>query len=85
MAEEMASLRPFLSAAGRRRLNLDERRSLTTIGHREAVSVPRNTLYVNPAGVLRDDAGSREAPRPGPTRRTRPASCSTAAASTGRC
>src|SRR4051812_12813502 len=65
MAEEMASLRPFLSAAGRRRLGLDERRSLTTTGHREAVSLPRNTLYVNPAGVLRDDAGSPEGAAPG--------------------
>lgn len=65
MAEGMASLRPFLSAAGQRRLGLDDRRSLTTNAYREAVSVPRNTLFTNQAGVLRGDAGSPDGAAPG--------------------
>jgi predicted TIM-barrel fold metal-dependent hydrolase len=65
MADGMASLRPFLSAAGQRRLGLDGRHSLTTTGHREAVSIPRNTLFVNPAGVLRGDAESPAGAAPG--------------------
>jgi predicted TIM-barrel fold metal-dependent hydrolase len=65
MREGMASLRPFLSAGGRRRLGLDDRRSLTTTGHREAVSIPRNMLFTNQAGVLRGDAGSPEGAAPG--------------------
>ena len=32
---------------------------------REAVSVPRNMLYVNPAGVLRDDARAPDGSAPG--------------------
>ncbi|WP_091073673.1 hypothetical protein [Microlunatus sagamiharensis] len=83
MAEGMASLRPHLSAAGARRLGLDERRSLTASGHHEVVSVPRNTLFVNQAGVLRADAASPEGAAPAPTRPTRPTSCSTGSASTG--
>ena len=51
----LGDLRPFLSRTDQRRLGLDERRGLTTVGHREAVSIPRNTLFVNQAGVLRDD------------------------------
>ena len=65
MADGMASLRPFLSQAGQRRLGLDERRPLTPTAHREAVSVPRNTLFVNQAGVLRDDAASPNGAAPG--------------------
>jgi predicted TIM-barrel fold metal-dependent hydrolase len=61
----LGELRPFLSQAAQRRLGLDERRGLTTIGHREAVSIPRNTLYVNPAGVLRDDARAPDGSAPG--------------------
>jgi predicted TIM-barrel fold metal-dependent hydrolase len=61
----LGELRPFLSQAAQRRLGLDERRDLTTIGHREAVSIPRNTLYVNPAGVLRDDARAPDGSAPG--------------------
>src|SRR3954471_20297363 len=61
----MGDLRPFLSRAGQRRLGLDERRDLTTTGHREAVSIPRNTLYVNQAGVLRDDARAPDGSAPG--------------------
>ena len=37
----MAELRPFLSQAAQRRLGLDDRRYLTTKGHREPVSIPR--------------------------------------------
>ena len=65
MREGMASLKPFLSARGRRRLGLNDRRSLTTTGHREAVSIPRNMLFTNQAGVLRGDAGSPEGAAPG--------------------
>jgi len=61
----MGDLRPHLSTAGRHRLGLDDRRGLTTTGHREQVSVPRNMLYVNRAGVLRDDARSPDGSAPG--------------------
>jgi uncharacterized protein len=61
----LADLRPFLSQAELRRLGLDERRNLTTVGHREAVSIPRNLLYVNQAGVLRDDARAPDGSAPG--------------------
>jgi len=61
----MADLRPYLSRAGLRRLGLDDRRELTTTGHREAVSIPRNMLYVNQAGVLRDDARAPDGSAPG--------------------
>jgi uncharacterized protein len=61
----LADLRPFLSRAQQRRLGLDERRNLTTAGHREAVSIPRNLLYVNQAGVLRDDARAPDGSAPG--------------------
>jgi uncharacterized protein len=65
MRRGMAELSPYLSPAGRRRLGLDERRDLTTAGHREAVSIPRNMLYVNQAGVLRDDARAPDGSAPG--------------------
>src|SRR5688572_7758164 len=61
----MGDLRPFLSQASQRRLGLDERRNLTTVGHREPVSIPRNMLYVNQAGVLRDDARGPDGSAPG--------------------
>ncbi|WP_193611722.1 amidohydrolase family protein [Nocardioides lijunqiniae] len=64
MRHGMTDLRPFLSQAAQRRLGLDERRSLTTVGHREAVSIPRNMLYVNQAGVLRDDARAPDGSSP---------------------
>ena len=61
----LGDLRPYLSRAAQHRLGLDERRSLTAQGHREAVSIPRNTLYVNQAGVLRDDARAPDGSAPG--------------------
>ena len=61
----LGDLRPHLSRAAQRRLGLDERRNLTTRGHREAVSIPRNLLYVNQAGVLRDDARAPDGSAPG--------------------
>src|SRR4051794_12730001 len=61
----MADLRPFLSTAGLRRPGPDDRRPLTTTGHHEAVSIPRNMLYVNQAGVLRDDARAPDGSAPG--------------------
>src|SRR4051812_19498697 len=61
----MHDLRPHLSQAAQRRLGLDDRRDLTTTGHREAVSIPRNLLYMNQAGVLRDDARAPDGSAPG--------------------
>jgi predicted TIM-barrel fold metal-dependent hydrolase len=61
----MADLKPYLSQVAQRRLGLDERRNLTAVGHREAVSIPRNMLYVNQAGVLRDDARAPDGSAPG--------------------
>ncbi|GAA5145496.1 amidohydrolase family protein [Nocardioides marinquilinus] len=65
MAGGMTDLRPHLSRGAQRRLGLDDRRNLSTIGHREAVSIPRNMLYVNQAGVLRDDARAPDGSSPG--------------------
>jgi uncharacterized protein len=61
----MADLRPFLSQSAQHRLGIDGRRELTTGGQREAVSIPRNMLYVNPAGVLRNDAHTPDGLAPG--------------------
>jgi uncharacterized protein len=51
----MSDLRPYLSLSSQHRLGIDEQRA-STRSYREPVSVPRNLLYVNPAGVLRRDA-----------------------------
>jgi predicted TIM-barrel fold metal-dependent hydrolase len=61
----MGELKPYLSRASQHRLGLDGRRGLTTSGQREAVSIPRNMLYVNPAGVLRGDAYAPDGSAPG--------------------
>jgi predicted TIM-barrel fold metal-dependent hydrolase len=61
----LGDLRPFLSRAAQHRLGLDGRRGLTTGGQREATSIPRNLLYVNPAGVLRGDAHAPDGSAPG--------------------
>jgi predicted TIM-barrel fold metal-dependent hydrolase len=61
----MTDLRPYLSRSAQRRLGLDDRRGLSTTGSREAVSVPRNMLYVNQSGVLRDDARAPDGSAPG--------------------
>jgi predicted TIM-barrel fold metal-dependent hydrolase len=61
----MAELGPYLSQSAQHRLGIDGRRGLTTGGQRETVSIPRNMLYVNPAGVLRGDAHSPEGFAPG--------------------
>jgi uncharacterized protein len=61
----MADLGPFMSQASQHRLGIDGRRGLTTGGQREAVSIPRNMLYVNPAGVLRGDAHGPDGAFPG--------------------
>ena len=61
----MGDLKPHLSRASQHRLGIDGRRGLTTSGQREAVSIPRNMLYVNPAGVLRDDARAPDGSAPG--------------------
>ena len=56
MRRGMADLEPYLSAASRHRLGLGDSRELAAPSRREPVSIPRNSLYVNPAGVLRRDA-----------------------------
>src|SRR4051794_6883757 len=61
----LGDLRPFLSTTAQHRLGIDGRRGLATSGQREAVSIPRNTLYVNPAGVLRGDAYAPDGSAPG--------------------
>lgn len=61
----MGDLKPFLSTEGKHRLGIDGRLTLTTGGQREAVSIPRNMVYVNPAGVLRGDAHSPDGAYPG--------------------
>jgi predicted TIM-barrel fold metal-dependent hydrolase len=61
----MGDLKPHLSRASQHRLGLDGRRGLTTSGQREAMSIPRNMLYVNPAGVLRGDAYAPDGSAPG--------------------
>ena len=61
----LGDLRPFLSTAAQHRLGIDGRRGLTTGGQREAVSIPRNLLYVNAAGVLRGDAHAPDGSAPG--------------------
>jgi uncharacterized protein len=61
----MGDLKPYLSIAAQHRLGIDGRRGLTTGGQREAVSIPRNMLYVNPAGVLRGDAYAPDGSAPG--------------------
>ncbi len=65
MKRGLSELGPFLSAAQRHRLGIDGRRGLTTAGQRETVSIPRNMLYVNPAGVLRGDAHAPDGSAPG--------------------
>ncbi|MDX6327114.1 MAG: uncharacterized protein QOK15_3468 [Nocardioidaceae bacterium] len=61
----LGDLRPYLTVAAQHRLGIDGRRGLTTGGQREAVSIPRNMLYVNPAGVLRGDAHAPDGSAPG--------------------
>jgi predicted TIM-barrel fold metal-dependent hydrolase len=61
----MADLKPYLSTASQHRLGIDGRRGLMTGGQREAVSIPRNLLFVNPAGVLRGDAYGPDGSAPG--------------------
>jgi predicted TIM-barrel fold metal-dependent hydrolase len=65
MKRGLGELGAFMSTAARHRLGIDGRRGLTTVGQREAVSIPRNTLYVNPAGVLRGDAHAPDGSAPG--------------------
>jgi len=65
MKQGLVELGPHLSRSAQHRLGLDERRDLSTVGHREAVSIPRNTLYMNSAGVLRDDARADDGSAPG--------------------
>jgi predicted TIM-barrel fold metal-dependent hydrolase len=52
----MADLKPYLSTASQRRLGIGEQVELSGHGGREPVTVPRNLMYVNPAGTIRRDA-----------------------------
>ena len=61
----MADLEPYLSVAARHRLGIGDQRELSARYRREPVSIPRNMLYVNPAGVLRRDAYSPDGAAPG--------------------
>ncbi len=67
LAHGLEDLAPFLSAAWRRRIGVGESPSARN-AYRDRVSIPRNLLYVNPAGVLRRDAvppdGSAPASQP---------------------
>jgi predicted TIM-barrel fold metal-dependent hydrolase len=46
----LEDLKPYLARPWRRLIGLDD------AGGREGISIPRNVLYINPAGVLRRDA-----------------------------
>lgn len=56
MDRNLIELKPYLSTASRRRLGLGESRELSAPRSREQVFIPRNTMYVNPAGAIRRDA-----------------------------
>jgi uncharacterized protein len=51
----LGDLAPYLSIASQHRLGIDAQAGPTG-SRREPVSIPRNQLYFNPAGVLRRDA-----------------------------
>ncbi len=61
----LADLGPYLSAAGRHRLGIVAPGSAQTNLNREPVSIPRNQMYFNPAGVLRRDATPPDGAAPG--------------------
>ncbi|MDP9234654.1 MAG: amidohydrolase [Actinomycetota bacterium] len=52
----MEDLAPYLSAALRHRIGIGEQPARSRNSYRDPVSIPRNLLYFNPAGVLRRDA-----------------------------
>ncbi|MEA2485284.1 MAG: uncharacterized protein QOD46_395 [Actinomycetota bacterium] len=64
----LADLAPYLSTAAKHRIGIDDGQ-VARRTYREPVSIPRNQLYFNPAGVLRRDAvppdGSVPASDPG--------------------
>jgi predicted TIM-barrel fold metal-dependent hydrolase len=51
----LTELSPYLSTAVKHRLGIGDRQE-SAATYREPVSIPRNQLYFNPAGVLRRDA-----------------------------
>ncbi len=65
LAGGLADLAPYLSPAARHRIGLDDPRSPSAGIGRERVSIPRNQMYVNPAGVLRKDAYGPDGSAPG--------------------
>ena len=78
-------LYPYLSAAGRRRLGIGEPARRRRAVSREPVSLPRNQMYINPAGCCAATRLRRTVPprhRPGVRRAS---TCSTRTASTARC
>jgi uncharacterized protein len=65
MKQGMSELAPYLSSADKHRLGIGDHWELSARNRREPVSIPRNMLYVNPAGVLRRDAYSPDGAPPG--------------------
>lgn len=64
LAGGLPDLKPFLSVAGQRRMGINDTSSSMANRRREPVSIPRNQLYLNPAGVLRRDAFPPDGSRP---------------------
>jgi uncharacterized protein len=54
LADGLRDLKPYLSVAWQHRIGIDDAQSKHP--YRDEVSIPRNLLYINPAGVLRRDA-----------------------------
>jgi uncharacterized protein len=52
----LGDLAPYLSTALRHRIGIGDKPARPEDAYREAISIPRNLLYFNPAGVLRRDA-----------------------------
>jgi predicted TIM-barrel fold metal-dependent hydrolase len=52
----LRDLEPYLSVAARRRLGIVDEHTSSPSSRRQPISIPRNLMYVNPAGVLRRDA-----------------------------
>jgi predicted TIM-barrel fold metal-dependent hydrolase len=52
----LEDLTPYLTVPWQRRIGIRAERTRSKTEHRDRVSIPRNLLYINPAGVLRRDA-----------------------------
>lgn len=65
MRRGLEDLDPYLTTPWRRRIGTGASGPGSGDAHREQVSIPRNLLYVNPAGVLRRDAIPPDGSAPG--------------------